>query len=233
VARQLILDVTLPEGSDFDSFRPGANALLVDTLLALAGGQGERQVYVYGEAGSGKTHLLQAVCHEAARHGRRAAYLPPEMLAGTVGVLEGLDSLDVVCLDGVGPLCGSAGRETALFNLINDARAAGTRLVLCDRRPPRALSPALPDTASRLVWGPVFQLMPLDDEAKRRVLMDRARARGFELPSDVAEFLLRTASRDLPSLLGQLQRLELASLRRQRRVTLPFARAVLLGDDDT
>lgn len=227
-ARQLILDVTLPEESAFEGFHPGENALAVDSLRALAHGRGETQIYLYGEAGSGKTHLLQAVCHEAASQGRRAAYLPDALLARAgAGVLDGLESLEMVCLDGVGGLAGTADGETALFNLINRARAMGTQLVLSDRLPPRGLPTALADLASRLVWGPVYQLIPLGDAAKCAVLVDRAQRRGFELPREVAEYLLRTCPRDLSSLLEQLGRLERASLSTQRRVTLRFARSVL------
>jgi DnaA-homolog protein len=227
-ARQLILDVTLPEGSAFESFHTGENALAVDSLRALALGRGETQIYLYGEAGSGKTHLLQAVCHEAASQGRRAAYLPHALLTRAgVQVLDGLESLEVVCLDGVGGLAGTADGETALFNLINCARSMGTQLVLSDRLPPRGLPTALADLASRLVWGPVYQLIPLGDAAKCAVLVDRAQRRGFELPREVAEYLLRTCPRDLSSLLEQLGRLERASLSNQRRVTLRFARSVL------
>jgi len=227
-ARQLTLDVTLPDGSGFDSFHPGANALAVESLRLLAGGEGEAQVYLYGEPGSGKTHLLQAACHEAGRQGRRAAYLSPSVLAGAGPLaLEGMESLDLVCLDGIASLLGRAPGETALFNLINAARLRDTRLVLADEVSPRSLSVDLPDLASRLVWGPVFQLQTLDDVAKCAVLRERARRRGFDLPEEVGLLLLRTCSRDLTSLMVQLARLEQASLREQRRVTLPFARAAL------
>lgn len=227
MARQFILDVTLAEESDFEGFRGADNGLVVDTLRALAQGCGERQVYLYGDAGSGKTHLLQAVCHEVSQRGRRAAYLPPELLASAgARSMEGFDALDVVCLDGVGGLCGTPQGEAALFNLINAARARDAALVLSDRRPPRALPAALSDLASRLVWGPVFQLVPLSDADKCGVLMERADRHGFELPREVAEYLLRTCQRDLGSLFAELDRLERASLRQQRKVTLPFARSV-------
>jgi len=228
VARQLTLDVTLPDGSGFDSFYPGANALAVESLRLLAMGEGEAQVYLYGEPGSGKTHLLQAACHEAGRQGRRAAYLSPSVLAGAGPLaLEGMESLDLVCLDGIATLLGRVPGETALFNLINAARLRGSCLVLADEASPRGLAVGLPDLASRLVWGPVFQLQPLDDAAKCAVLQERARRRGFDLPEEVGAYLLRTCSRDLSTLMTQLQRLEQASLSDQRRLTLPFARRVL------
>lgn len=228
MTRQFVLDVTLPEESGFASFVAGENAVLVSTLRDLARGHGENQVYLFGEQGTGKTHLLQAVCHEAADHGLRAAYLPPQLLVGAgAGSLEGLENLDVVCLDGIGTLCGRPDRETALFNLINNARLRNTRMVLSDRQPPRALSAGLPDMLSRLVWGPVFQVFSLDDSGRLRVLMERARHRGFQLPEEVARYLLNTSARDLGSLLRCLGSLETASLRDHRLVTLPFARSVL------
>lgn len=234
VARQLILDVTLRDGAGFDTFHARTNRLVVETLRALARGEGEAQVYLYGESGSGKSHLLQAVCHEAAQSGRRAAYLPPALLAG-VGTLalEGLEVLDLVCLDGIGVLAGVSQGETALFNLINGAREQGTQLVLSDRMSPRALPLGLSDLASRLVWGPVFQLNTLGDEEKCALLMARAQQRGFDLPREVGEHLLRICPRDLNSLLEALGRLERASLISQRRVTLPFARSVLQTSQDS
>ncbi len=92
---------------------------------------------------------------------------------------------------------------------------------------PAALNLGLPDLVSRLGWGPVFQLQPLDDEGKRAALQLRARQRGMELPDEVAVYLLRRSPRDMDSLFELLQRLDVASLAAQRRLTIPFVRALI------
>lgn len=228
IARQLPLGISLRPGASFDAYFPGGNGLAVTVLQRMAEGAGERQAWVAGAAGLGKSHLLQAACHAAARHGRRPAYLP---LAGETGLqagmLEGLETLDLVCLDGIEAVVGDDDWELGLFNLINAARSAGTRLILASRRTPAHLEVRLPDLASRLAWGAVLSLVPPTDAQTRAALCARARSLGLELPPAAADYLQRHYGRDLA---GQLQRLEVldrASLAAGRRLTVPFIKQVL------
>ncbi len=188
----------------------------------------ERQAWLAGAAGLGKTHLLQAACHEAAAHGLRPAYLPLDA-ADTLrpDMLEGLEALDLVCLDGIDTVAGEDDWEAGLFGLINAARNAHTRLVFCGRRTPAHIGVRLPDLASRLAWGPVLQLAPLDDAQKRAALMARARELGLELPAAAADYLGRHFGRDLAGQLARLEELDRASLAAGRRLTVPFIKQVL------
>ena len=68
---------------------------------------------------------------------------------------------------------------------------------------------------------------PLDDAGRLQVLQLRAQGRGFELPDETGVYLLRRYPRDLPALCGLLERLDQASLVAQRRLTIPFVKAVL------
>ena len=228
MARQLVLDVGLHDGQVFDAFVPGENAALVATLRAQARGEGDSQVFVFGAAGAGKSHLLQAACHAANQVGMTASYLPLGDMPGVgAGVLEGLEHVDLVCIDDLHRVAGDEAWEIGLFNLINASRAAGGRIVFAASDSPGALPVVLPDLASRLAWGAVFRLSPLNDEEKLAVLRRRAERRGFELPSDVARYLLRQCPRDLGSLLDLLDRIEHATLAEQRRVTIPFIKQLL------
>ena len=70
----------------------------------------------------------------------------------------------------------------------------------------------------------MYQLHPLAEEEKLGALRLRARNRGFDLPEDVARYVLRRYPRDTRSLFALLERIDEASLARKRRITIPFIR---------
>ena len=106
-------------------------------------------------------------------------------------------------------------------------RDAGGALIAAADVAPAALNAALPDLQSRLIWGPVLQLAELDDAGKIAALQLRAKGRGFALPDDVAQFLMRRSVRDMTSLFVLLDRLDEASLVHQRKLTIPFVRGLI------
>jgi DnaA family protein len=219
--RQLPLGVRLPTTAVFDSFAPGSNG---EVLAALRGAT-SAPVWLWGARGSGKTHLLQAVCAQA---GGSAAYfplgrqseLPPESLLG-------YERCGVLCLDEVDAVAGERAWEEALFRVFNEAADLGTRLVFAAAAPPRQPSWALEDWRSRAAACVVYQLHELDDAGRVEALRRRAAQRGLELPQETSDYLLRRMPRDLPTLLGILDRLDEASLIAQRRLTVPFIRDAL------
>jgi DnaA family protein len=223
--RQLPLRLKLDERADFDGFLPGPNAEPLALLERFARGAGEPFVYLWGPGGSGKSHLLQAVCHRAHRDGAVLSYLPlGQLLAHGAGLLEDLDRLDLVCVDDIGAAAGLADWERALFGLYNGLRDRGGRLLVSGDRPPAALELSLPDLRSRLGWGLVLRIAALGDADKERLLMLSAGRRGMELSAEAARYLVSRHRRDLPALLGTLERLDELSLAARRRLTIPFIR---------
>ncbi len=220
-AGQLPLRLSLRDSTTFDNFVAAGNELAVQ---ALGRGQDD-SIYLWGPAGSGKTHLLQAACHAATREG--AMYLPLAELAAGPELFTGLESCAVVAIDDLDVIAGQPDAETALFHLYNRVREAGGRMILAASRSPAALGMTLPDLVTRLGWGLVFRLHTLDDRGRRQALQLRARRRGFDLPDDVTDFLLRRHARDMNSLFALLDRLDEASLAAQRRLTIPFVRELL------
>lgn len=174
-----------------------------------------------------KTHLLQAACHLAGAQGQTVAYVPLAQ-AGEFppAMLEGLEQLALVCIDDIQSIAAQPAWETALFHLYNRLRDKGARCMIAGNAAPGNLALKLPDLASRLAWGLVLRLTALDDEGLLAALRLRARNRGLDMPEDVAQFLLRRHSRDMPALFALLERLDHASLAAQRRLTIPFVRSV-------
>jgi DnaA-homolog protein len=228
---QLPLGVQLRESASFDTFFAGPNTELLHQLENIADGAGSGTAAVHfisGTDGSGKTHLLQAASRAAGERGRSVAYLPlAEIALSDPGAVEGLTQLSLVCLDDVQSVTGQRNWEEALMVLCDGLRATGGSLLAAASRPPMELGLALRDLATRLAWGPVYALKPLTDDHKVRLLQQRARGRGLDLPDEVGRFLLTRSAREIPALLSVLERLDHASLAAQRRLTVPFVRAVL------
>jgi DnaA-homolog protein len=224
---QLPLNIHLPETATLATFVAHDNAELVALLNAMAQGQSELQVYLWGDSGVGKTHLLQAVCHAATAAQLRSVYIPLDIaLSYGVSALEGLESFDIVCLDELQVLAGQANWELALFNLINELRSRRARLLLASRKPV-IHGWQLADVQSRLSWGPVYQLRNLSDAQKAEVLIQRAALRGLVLKNDVADYMLSRYPRNLAVLCDILQTLDRASLAEQRALTIPFVKQIL------
>lgn len=230
--QQLPLLLQPKESSTFSSFFSGSNQMAVDILSDIFSGGGEQQVFLWSGSGLGKSHLLLAACEMASRHGLTASYLPlNEMQDVTTDILQGVENLDLVAIDGLEAVLGDVEWELALFSLINQARESAVSLVFAAEKSPAELEMILPDLRSRFTWGPVFQLKALSDDEKRSALQTRAAARGLELPENVANYLLENYPRDLFNLFDNMDKLDQASLVQQRRLTIPFVREVLNSDE--
>ena len=225
---QLALGVRLRDGSVFDSYFAGRNRPVVDALQALRGGEPPTCVYLHGAAGTGKTHLLQALCARFGRAGDAAAYLPLADLIGMgTEVLAGCGDLACVCVDEIELIAGKRDWELALFGLHRQLEERRGRLVIASALPPAAAGIALADLRSRLAGGLVLTLQSLEESAQIEALQLRAHLRGFELPDDTAQYLLRRLPRDMTTLCGFLDELDEASLVAQRRLTIPFVKEVM------
>ncbi len=222
---QMPLPLKLDERAEFETFVAGENAETLALLRRLAETGEEPFVYLWGPEGSGKTHLLQAVCQRAHQLGGTPAYLPLRALTGhSPEIFQDLEHLDLVCADDLDSIVGRPEWESGFFGLYNRVRDTGGALLVSARQAPAALGVALKDLASRLAWGPVLRLRELHDPDKQRLLVETAARRGMELGPEAARYLLSRQPRDLRSLLALVGRLDEMSLATQRRLTIPFIR---------
>jgi DnaA family protein len=232
-AKQLPLGVRLRDTSVFASYFPGRNRSVADALQALTArrespSDGPTCVWVHGPLSVGKTHVLQAMCARVHANVQSAAYLPLTEVAPLGGeILSGYGQFSLVCLDDAETVAGNADWERALFRLHRELDEQGGRLVLAATAPPAALPFRLADLASRLNGGVVLTLQPLDEPEQLEALQLRAQLRGCELPEETAQFLLRRLPRNMAALCAFLDELDEASLIAQRRLTVPFVKAVM------
>lgn len=228
MSQQLPLGVRLRDDASLDNFLPGANAVVLSALNAFLTDPQEQMIYLWGAGGCGKSHLLQALCHQAGRQGVTAAYFPlanPQEQAPVM--CQGLEHYPLVCLDDLQAVAGQPAWEQALFHLYNRVRDRGGKLLVAADRQPSDLGLLLPDLVSRFAWGTVFPLQELSETDKIAALQLRARQRGLQLTTEVAVYLLRRMPRDMTALYALLDQLDHASLIAKRSLTIPFVRTVL------
>ena len=223
--RQLPLSVRLRDRASFESFLPGPNAATLAQIKALSDQQRPGLLWLYGPEGSGKTHLLQALC---ARGGTAAAYVPLSQLESYgAAAVSGWPDARWLCVDEVALAVGQLEWERALFALYLDCEERGASLLMAARELPTQLPFVLPDLASRCAAGHRLALRALDEAEQSAALRLRAHLRGLELPEEAAHYLQRRLPRDMSSLFALLDELDAAALAAQRRLTVPFIRGVL------
>ncbi len=239
--RQIPLALSAAEPPSFDNYVAGSNGEAVAVLRALTVAQGEaaaqRAVYLWGEPGAGKTHLLDAL---AAAAGDRAIRLGPDSPAeafadaldrlapgaapppATVPAAPAAAASPIVIVDDCDRL--DDARQQAVFHLFNRVgEIPGAAFAAAGAQPPLAL--ALRDELrTRLGWGVVLRLALLTDQEKADALRRAAQGRGIALPEELIRWLLTHRSRDIRWLLRLLDALDRYALERKRAITLPLLR---------
>lgn len=226
--KQLTLGLILQDNATFDNFLVGDNQQLYQTLQDFVQAKTEAFIYLWGELGVGRSHLLQACARAVHTNAVPVAYLN---LADTAelnpAVLQGLEHMQCVCLDDIDSVMQQDEWEEALFHFYNRCKEHHTRLLVSANCPPVQLTCRLADLKSRLSWGLTFQVNALTDHEKMQALQIRAQNRGMVMSVEVAKFLMAHYPRNMRDLFAALEQLEHASLAQQRRLTIPFVKATL------
>jgi DnaA-homolog protein len=231
---QLALGLSLRDSSRFANYVAGGNAEQAAALQSLRVGELPTVAWLHGPMGTGKTHLLQALCARAGEQSESAGYLPlADLMSHGPEVLQGAGRNAWLCIDDIDHvLDDTAGQdewERALFGVYGEIEDHRGHLVIASRAPPAGLAFHLPDLASRMSGGLVLRLARLGDDDMRDALQLRAQLRGLELSEDVAEYIWRRMPRELPALCDLLDLLDRESLAAQRRLSVSFVGSVLDG----
>jgi DnaA family protein len=227
---QFTLAVTLPDDETLQSYYGAETSPAVAYLRQYLSPQQSTAsaVYLFGASGSGKSHLLYAACVYAQELGLTSQLLTlDDFRQYSPRMLDGLEQLDLVCLDNIQQIAGDSHWQVALFDLYNRLQEQGKKLIIVADQAPSQLGITLPDLVSRLQACTAFQLRLLSDDDKHRLLQQKARIRGLDLSDEVARFLLNRQQRDVRALVSLLDLLDKASMIHQRRLTIPFVKDVL------
>ena len=194
--KQLLLDIKPASAPTLDNFITGRNAEALASLTAATNHTAQSNfIYLWGETGCGKSHLLKAC-----------------------------KSQDLTIVDDVHLLDDAA--QIALFNHYNQLKENGGTLITSGLHAPTQMG-LRHDLATRLAWGLVYQLHPLNDAEKSLALKNHAKERGIRLPNEVVDYCLRYLRRDLSTLMATLDALDEWSLTTKKPVTVPMLRQLL------
>ncbi len=176
-------------------------------------------LYLYGNVGLGKTHLLQAsanVIREKHKHLKVVYTTADRFLSDYVASIKGRSTdklreryrqIDVLVIDDVQFLAGKKSTQEELYNIFNILYEAGKQIILSGDRPPKELTELEPRLQSRFEWGITVDLGEPDYETRLAIIQEKSRAREFILEQEVAEFIaenVTTNVREIEWVLNQI-----------------------------
>jgi len=211
--KQLHLDFSLRDDATFINYVGEAAEILM---------QKNQWLYVWGKPGTGRSHLLQAVCH----YKKNSIYLT-SLKQHQSEILKGLESVDVICIDDIQEILEDSVWEEALFHLMNAVVDSGKQIILAGNKPASQLKVKLADLHSRLIAATAVETDNLSDSQKLVVLTNRAEAQGYRLSPEVGSFILSRSHRDMRKLMEILGSLEKETLSQGKIVTIPFVKQIL------
>jgi DnaA family protein len=224
--KQIALDIGLAGGPTLAGFFAGPNEAALRHLELWVGEKSGSVVrspvptYLWGDSGSGKTHLLKAVREALRETGAAVGWLdaavqePPEFNENWAAVL--MDDVHLY----------TSVQQHAAFNWFVNAQTHQRWVLGAGELPPADLK-LRDDLRTRLGWGHVFQLQVLGEPERRAVLRQAADARGVFLGDDVMDFILTRFSRDLGSLMELLDLIDGYALQTKRGITIPLIKSMM------
>ena len=208
----------------FESFHSSSNKVVIDSIKD----DKNKLLWIAGLKGSGKTHILQATINYMDNGINRLLYLPMrESKDFTPDILDNLDQFDLVAIDDIENVIGDFSWEEQLLILYEELIHTKSRILISSSDTPQGLRFKLPDLASRFSLGLVDRLKPMNEEQMIEAISLHAKVRGFNLPQDVAKYLISRVPRDVSVLVDIIKLLDYESLSKQRKLTIPFIKTVL------
>jgi DnaA family protein len=225
MSRQLLLEIIPAPNPSLDNMVAGSNLPAIDAARGLSAG---RALYVWGAAGSGKTHLLRGLASLAGSHWIDSGS-DPDGIAELATEAPDTSFPRLVAIDDIHEMSESQlGGVFALYNRWREQAAmeSAFAMAVSGHRAPRMME-LREDLRTRLGWDLVFRLEPLSDRDKQAALADYAKRKGLPLTSELIAWMLTHYARDIRQLFALVDALDRYSLSKHRAVTVPLLRAML------
>ena len=224
--KQLTFPWNKENKSSFDSFY--TTKLNKQLLFLLKDEALKEDLLIYGAKDSGKTYLLQALCNQFNNQGKSSFFLPMrQAIELSVDILDSLENIELVCIDGLESLVGNKAWEIGLFNLINRSFNCNNRLIFTSAKNIDGMNFELKDLDSRLRKIQSHELHSLADDDILSALKHIANLRSIELGSKEAQYLLTYADRNISDLVKILESLDQLSMEMKRKITIPLIKEVI------
>lgn len=176
-------------------------------------------IYLYGDSGTGKSHLLAAMWHQLSRAGLKVVYVQAETFTDHVikairaGEMhqfrQAYRNIDSLIIDGVEKFARKTATQEELFHTFNTLHTAGKQIILSAHCAPNELQAIEPRLISRFEWGIVLELPHAKEVDRLQILLNKSKALGYALPNKIATFLLETFVSNVKMLIRALEALVL------------------------
>ncbi|MBQ8343555.1 MAG: chromosomal replication initiator protein DnaA [Clostridia bacterium] len=226
----------------FDSFVAGAGSKFVYAAAkAVAENPGEtfNPLFIYGESGLGKTHLMHAIANHLAQVSpeKKVLYTTSENflndLIDSITQKTGAKfrlhyrNVDVLMIDDIQFLKARTQLQEELFHTFNELSAQNKQIVITSDRPPKEIATLEDRLRTRFEGGMIVDIQPPDNETKIAILKRKAMDRKCAVPEDVLEFLVSDSGHDVRTLEGRLNKVIFASKLHEQPITLSLAKLAL------
>ena len=203
----------------FDSFIVGSsNRLAHAAALGVAQnpGQSYNPLFIYGGAGLGKTHLLQAIGHFAQARNQAVLYVSGEQFTNefinalreqkTDEFRHKYRSLDMLLIDDIHFISGKESTAESFFHTFNELHNSGRQIVIASDRPPKSMPGLKESLRSRFEWGLTAAIGPPNLETRLKILQAKAEQAGASILPEVCKLIAQQARRNIRELEGSLNR---------------------------
>ncbi len=226
----------------FDTFVVGESnrfAFAATHAVATNPGKTWNPLFIHGDSGLGKTHLLHAVAHAILEKqgGGRVAIVSSERYTndfvdaikkGTVDEFRHkYRECSAFIVDDVQFLAGKDKTAEEFFHTFNELHDHRVQIVLSSDRPPKDLKGLDERLCSRFEWGMRVQIEPPEFETRAAILRKKAEVEGIQIPDDVTDLLATHIRSNVRALEGALMRLAAFASLKQQPITVPLARSIL------
>lgn len=206
----------------FENFIVGKeNELAQAACLAVASklGQAYNPLFIYGGAGLGKTHLIQAIGHQILRHNAKKKVLYATCESFTNEFIKSVRNgkanefkdtyrlVDLLMVDDVQFLAGKEGTQEEFFHTFNALHQNNKQIVICSDRPPKAIAGLESRLLSRFEWGMIADVNPPSLETRMAILESNCKKKNFYLKQDVVEYIASNIQNNIRELEGALNRI--------------------------
>ncbi len=236
------VQLTLNEEYTFANFISGpCNKLAHAASVAVAREPGKRYnpLFIHGAVGLGKTHLLQAICHEVLGHHpeHRILYLSCETFINAfIEAVEKGDihefrhryrNVDMLVIDDVQYLANKDSSQEEFFHTFNTLYQAQKQIILSSDRPPSEIETLTERLISRFSWGLVAGIDRPCLETRMAIIRKKSKLKDMNIPEEVVIYLARSIDSNTRELEGAITKLQGLAMLGDGQITMDLAKQVI------
>ena len=220
---QLGLPFSINTSFILEDFYGERNQELVANILTLIKGKASANIFVYGDKGFGKSHLLQGVIIEGLKQDQKSVYLDLNDDVSS-DIFELIGDFQIIALDNVDQC--NQDNEKYIFDLINKLHSTNQMIIFSSRVKPEGLS-VFNDLKTRLSLASIYSLNRLEDDEIQHVIKRKLNNKSLKVDQRVIDYLIKNQTRDLKKIVEIIDKLDTFSLEKKRGITVPLVRQML------